>query len=285
VSAVRRSRRAQLGIGGAMLVLVLAIWAFWIEPARLTVHREQLVVPTWPHGASGIRIAILTDLHIGSPHTDLAKLRTIVDRTNAEHPDLICVLGDLVIQGVVGGRFVTPEAMTTDLARLRAPMGVVAVLGNHDGWLDAPRVAAALRSANIRVLQNTAMTVHIPRAADTTVIRIAGIRDMWTDKYDITHALAPTGMAELLLTHNPDVFPHVPAAVRLVLAGHTHGGQVNFPFIGPPIVPSRYGQRYAAGHVVEQGRHLYVATGIGTSILPVRFRVPPAITLLTVVAK
>ncbi len=83
------------------------------------------------------------------------------------------------------------------------------------------------------------------------------------------------------LTHNPDVFPKVPDRVTLTLAGHTHGGQVRLPLIGPPVVPSQFGQRFAAGHVVEGGRHLFVATGVGTSILPVRFRVPPAVTVLT----
>ncbi len=86
----------------------------------------------------------------------------------------------------------------------------------------------------------------------------------------------------LLLTHNPDIFPTVPERVALTLAGHTHGGQVRLPWIGTPIVPSRFGQRFAAGHVVEGGRHLFVATGVGTSIIPVRFRVPPAVTLLLV---
>ena len=86
----------------------------------------------------------------------------------------------------------------------------------------------------------------------------------------------------VLLTHNPDVFPDVHARVALTLAGHTHGGQVRLPIVGTPIVPSRFGARYASGHVVEGGRHLYVATGTGTSILPVRFRVPPSVVVLTV---
>jgi hypothetical protein len=83
-----------------------------------------------------------------------------------------------------------------------------------------------------------------------------------------------------LLTHNPDVFPGVPARVTLTLAGHTHGGQVRLPLLGTPIVPSEFGSRYVAGHVVEGGRHLYVATGTGTSLVPVRFRVPPTVTVL-----
>ncbi len=87
----------------------------------------------------------------------------------------------------------------------------------------------------------------------------------------------------ILLTHNPDAFPSVPDRVSLTLAGHTHGGQVNFPIVGRLQVPSRFGERYAAGHVLENGRELFVTTGLGMSILPVRFRVPPTIDVLTLV--
>ncbi|MDQ3754676.1 MAG: hypothetical protein M3371_08095 [Acidobacteriota bacterium] len=86
------------------------------------------------------------------------------------------------------------------------------------------------------------------------------------------------------MTHNPDVFPRIPPRVALTLAGHTHGGQVNLPLLGRLVVPSSFGARYAIGHVEEDGRHLYVTPGIGTSILPVRFRVKPEITLLKIMA-
>jgi predicted MPP superfamily phosphohydrolase len=91
----------------------------------------------------------------------------------------------------------------------------------------------------------------------------------------------PSGELIIALTHNPDIFPEIPPNVELTLAGHTHGGQVDFPLIGRIVVPSDYGQRYAAGHVEERGKHLFVTTGIGTSIFPVRFRVPPEIAVLT----
>ena len=101
---------------------------------------------------------------------------------------------------------------------------------------------------------------------------------------DVSRALSavPSDATRIIaLTHNPDLFPQVPARVTMTLAGHTHGGQVRLPFWGSPVVPSRFGQRYAAGHVIENGRHLFVTTGIGTSIIPVRFGVPPSIALLT----
>jgi predicted MPP superfamily phosphohydrolase len=124
-------RRSGRGCQGA--------WAFWLEPARLTVL-EQTIELRGPAPGT-LRVAVLTDLHVGSPFNGIAKLREIVDRTNAARPELICILGDLVIQGVIGGRFVPPEDTAAELKRLRAPKGVFAVLGNHDGWLDPDALA------------------------------------------------------------------------------------------------------------------------------------------------
>jgi predicted MPP superfamily phosphohydrolase len=106
---------------------------------------------------------------------------------------------------------------------------------------------------------------------------------LWTRPQLIAETIAkvPQGKPTIALTHNPDIFPRIPRSVPLLLAGHTHGGQVNLPLIGRPIEPSVFGQRYAAGHVFENDHHLFVTTGIGTSILPVRFRVPPEIVMLT----
>jgi predicted MPP superfamily phosphohydrolase len=114
---------------------------------------------------------------------------------------------------------------------------------------------------------------------------LGGVSDLWEGVHDVARTLraVPDTVPVLLLTHNPDIFPTVPARVNLTLAGHTHGGQVRIPLYGPPIVPSRYGRRYAAGHVSENGRHLFVTTGTGTSILPVRFLVPPEIVVLELV--
>jgi predicted MPP superfamily phosphohydrolase len=209
------------------------------------------------------------------------KLRRVVDVTNAANVDIICLLGDLVIQGVVGGTFVPPEDIARELGRLTSRVGTFAVLGNHDGWLDRARVAGALAANGVRVVEDTAAKVGTPAG----VVWVAGVSDLWTAPHDLDAALAAvTSDAEplILLTHNPDVFPMVPGHVALTIAGHTHGGQVRLPWIGAPIVPSRFGQRFAAGHIVEGGRHLFVATGLGTSIIPVRFRVPPAVTILQI---
>ena len=262
----------------AVLAIALAVWGFWIEPGRLVVRRATLSLPNWPAGNDGLRIAVLTDLHVGSPRHDIEKLRQIIAQVNSLEPDAVLILGDLVIQGVVGGRFVAPELLSAELGALESRLGTFAVLGNHDWWLDARRVAASLEAAGITLLEDAATNVGSAGGR----FWLAGVSDYWEGPHDVAAALSviPASDPVIVFTHNPDVFPDIPARIALTVAGHTHGGQVNIPLLGPPIVPSKFGQRYAAGHVVEDGRHLFVSTGTGTSILPVRFRVPPEITLL-----
>jgi len=278
VTSLGRVWRWSVIVAGCALFSA-GVRACWLEPASFTIVEERVSVRWAVRGP--VRIAILTDLHVGSRFNGLPKLREVVDRTNAARPDLVCILGDLVIQGVIGGQFVAPEPIAAELGRLQAPAGVVAVLGNHDGWLDHDRVRFALEQQRIRVIEETAIRTETASGA----FWVAGVSDLWTGRHDIASALAaatPDDAPVILLTHNPDIFPDLPERVALTLAGHTHGGQVSLPFVGRPVVPSKFGQRFAAGHIIERGRHLFVATGVGTSILPVRFRVPPAVTMLTV---
>ncbi|MEJ7578152.1 MAG: metallophosphoesterase [Pyrinomonadaceae bacterium] len=278
--ALRKLNKKLIALLAITLVgIVLAAWAFLIEPAMITVSRHTITIPRWHAAHQNLKIAILTDLHVGAPHISVEKLKQVVERTNTEAPDAIVILGDLVIQDVVGGKFVEPEVIADELRNLRAPLGTIAVLGNHDWWLDGGRVTRTLREARITVLEND---VHqVERNGQT--FWFAGLGDLWTRGADIKETLGKikTDDPAIILTHNPDVFPDVPSRVSLTLAGHTHGGQVNLPLLGRPVVPSKFGQRYATGHVVENGRHLYVANGVGTSIIPVRFRVPPEIVILT----
>ncbi len=263
----------------AVAALLLTARACWTEPRTFVLREAAVPLAGWPAPLDGLVVAALADVHTGSPHTPVAKLRLAVDAINARRPDLVVLLGDYVIQGVLGGRFVSPEVTAAELGRLKAPLGVVAVLGNHDWWLDGKRVRAAFERSGITVLENEALE----RRLRGQPVWIAGLADLWTRRPDLEKTLVsvPPGAALLLLTHSPDVFPRVPASVSLTLAGHTHGGQVSIPFLGPPLVPSRYGQRYASGLVVEEGRPLFVTTGLGTSIVPVRFRVPPEAAILT----
>lgn len=275
------SRRVWWGASGVVLGIgaFLALWAFWIEPGRLVVREMDLALPGWAAEHAGIRVAVLTDLHVGSPRHGVEVLGRIVRQTNALKPDVVVLLGDIVVQGVLGGRLVEPERIGRVLEHLDAPLGTYAVLGNHDWWFDAERVRRALLQHGAHVLEDSAIALEWKGRN----FWIGGVSDLWEGAHDVGGTLAHVrdSAAALLITHNPDIFPEVPERVSLTIAGHTHGGQVRFPLIGAPVVPSRFGQRYAVGHVIEGGRHLYVGTGTGTSILPVRFRVPPEVVVLT----
>jgi hypothetical protein len=260
--------------------LALAVWSVGIEPGWVVTRETRVPVARWPSDLGPLRIAALADLHTGAPHITLDKLRDIVASVNAARPDLIVLLGDYVIHGVVGGRLVDIEPTAAVLRDLRAPLGAFAVLGNHDWWYDGPRTTRALEAAGIRVLDDAATSVTVGGRP----LWIAGVSDERVRAADVARALAavPERAPVIVLTHNPDVFVRLPERALLTLAGHTHGGQVNLPILGRLIVPSRYGERFAIGHVHESGRDLFVSPGIGTSIIPVRFRVPPEISLVTV---
>ena len=267
---------------GALIgvVIYFSLWAFLIEPNLIRIHEESISIPNWNPENEGLKIAVLTDLHVGSPYINLDKLEIVVSKTNELKPDVVVLLGDLVIHEVLGGEFVPPEKITNVLEALTSPIGTVAVLGNHDWWYDGPRVRNALEKDGITVLENDAF---LAISGDRS-FWLAGMADMWTRNPNIAGTLQKVtdDKPVILLTHSPDIFPNIPSIVSLSLAGHTHGGQVNIPFVGRLIVPSSFGQRFAAGHIVEEGRHMFVSTGIGTSILPVRFRVVPEILLLII---
>ena len=266
----------------AILVLLVSLifWSFFIEPNRLVVHQETIRIDNWPPELSGLRIAVISDIHTGSPFINDKKLRQIVDSTNELSPDLIVLLGDYMAGE--GGSYhrVEPEVTAAALKHLKAPLGVYSVLGNHDWWYNGAKVRRAFEDNGIHVLDNEVTEI---KWRDKS-LWLAGLADLWTQPQHIdqTIAKAPPGSTIIALTHNPDIFPNVPRTVPLVLAGHTHGGQVNIPFIGPPITASELSRKYSRGHFFEYEHHLFVTTGIGTSLVPVRFNVPPEIVLLTI---
>jgi predicted MPP superfamily phosphohydrolase len=265
---------------GSLCVLGLGLWGFWLEPASLRNENYEIDLPNWPAACDGIRIAVVADLHVGSPFNGLDKLDRIVDLTLRAQPDLILLAGDYGISGIIGGTNVSPEEIAYGLRPLVAPLGVFAVLGNHDWWTGAARIGRALESVGIPVLEDSSVLVKRNGCA----FHLAGLSDYWEGPRNYRTALKniPPGMPTIALTHNPDAFPEISRPVNLMIAAHTHGGQVYLPLIGRPIVPSKYGQRYAIGHIVENGRHLFVSSGLGTSIIPVRFLVPPEVSLLTI---
>ncbi len=284
---IRRSRPGKsLRIVLAAVVLLIAgivFWAFLVEPGRLVVREQTIQIDNWPHELDGLRIAVLSDIHADDWFIDDKKLRTIVERTNQLQPELIVILGDYMSSNGNVTRRVEPERFGVILKDLHAPLGVYSVLGNHDWWYSGVQVRRGLEENGIQVLENE--VIHFD--ARGTELWLVGLADLWTRKQAVadTIAMVPEGKPFIALTHNPDIFPDLPPRVPLLLAGHTHGGQVRLPLIGSVVESSDYGDRYVKGHVFENNHHLFVTTGIGTSIVPVRFGVPPEIVVLTIKSK
>ena len=275
----RRRRRI------AFVLLLFAIWfcgtwATLIEPNRLVLHQETIRIDNWPNDLRGLKIAVIGDIHAGSPFIDEKKLRTIVALTNAQNPDLVVLLGDLMSPNTWHSHIVEPEVTAGILKDLRAPLGIYSILGNHDWWYGGERVRHALEANGIHVLEEEAAEVKWRNSS----FWLVGFADLWTRPQHIQETIrkTPDASRTIALSHNPDMFIHTQRTMPLMLAAHTHGGQVKLPLFGTPIVPSYFGPRYTAGHVVEQGHHLFVTTGVGTSLLPIRFRVPPEIVILTI---
>jgi len=275
----RRVVRAFIGVFG--LGLLLSAWGFVIEPSRLVTTQATLALPGWPAPLSGFKVALVSDLHIGAPFVDADTIAAVRARIDAWQPDLVLIAGDVLVGHEPGAKAVAPVDAAAMLRGWSAPNGVWAVLGNHDWWVDGEGTTRALEAVGVRVLENEAVALETLRGR----VWLAGLADAWTRKTDAARALSfvTDDAPALAFTHNPDVFPTLPARFSIVFAGHTHGGQVRLPLIGRPVVPSEYGQRYAAGLKVEDGRRLFVTTGVGTSVLPVRFGVPPEVALLTLV--
>ncbi len=277
----RWNKRIRITLAVIPLIIAgLVFWGTFIEPNRLVVRHESLQINNWPPGLNGLKIAVLSDIHAGGSFIDEKKLRLIVERTNQLQPDLIVIAGDYMSgEGWMSHR-VLPEVFGATLKDFRAPLGVYSVLGNHDWWWDGARVRRSLEANGIKVLDDEAIEL----SQNGTSFWLVGLADLWTRPQRIEQTIAKLSQDATIiaLTHNPDIFPRLPQRVSLLLAGHTHGGQVRFPIIGSVIQPSDYGQKYVRGHVFENGHHLFVTTGIGTSILPVRLGVPPEIVLLTI---
>src|ERR1044072_467897 len=281
-----RSSSSRLRILFAVIVLFIAgsvFWGFLIEPGRLVVREQTIQIDSWPQQLDGLRIVVLSDIHADDWFVYDKKLRTIVERTNQMQPELIVILGDYMSSNGRVTRRVEPEHFGAILKDLHASLGVYSVLGNHDWWYSGVQVRRGLEKNGIQVLENE--VIHFD--ARGTQLWLVGLADLWTRKQtvDDTIAMVPEGAPVIALTHNPDIFPDVPPRIPLLLAGHTHGGQVRLPLIGSVVESSEYGDRYVMGEVFENNHHLFVTTCIGTSIVPVRFGVPPEIVLLTIKVK
>jgi predicted MPP superfamily phosphohydrolase len=261
------------GTAGAAGLAAAAGYARYVEPRSLRVDRVYVPLAGLSPRFEGLRIVQLSDFHLG-PFVPVKHVRRAVRLANSLEPDLIVVTGDFVS---VARRYVEPAVDVT--GELSAPLGVFAVLGNHDFWVAPRMITSLLRQAGIIVLRNEAVSISRGGAR----LQLAGVDDIWARADDIGKALAGVEPDEptILLCHNPDLAPEAPSrGVSLLLAGHTHGGQVRLPVFGPLVVPSKYGKLWAAGLHHVGPMLLYVNRGIGVIPPPVRFLCPPEVTLL-----
>lgn len=249
-----------------LLIGLLLVGYMFLEARRMPAMRTAtLPLAGLAAGHKPIRVALLGDTHLSGPDNSPARLNRIVDAINAEKPDLVLLAGDYIGDRKLIGPVYSVEQSVAPLARLKAPLGVVAVLGNHDHWEGADAVAAELKDAGIVVLRN--------QAVRRGPLAIGGIDDAYTGHSDARRTLAALGRlggAPLILTHSPDVFPDLLPGAPLTLAAHNHCGQGVLPFYGPVTIPSRYGKRYMCGLYREHGKTMVVSGGVGTSSVPLR---------------
>ncbi len=259
------------GACGSLLgTMAVGGYSYLLEPRWVEIKRVTIKINALPKQFDGITIAQMSDIH-HSKYVHKEFVRKCVRALNALNPDIIALTGDYVY---CSDEFLCP--VTEELAELRAKEGVFAVLGNHDC---RDSTSDALAKEGIRVLNNE----HTPLYRKNDYIFIGGVDNLCTGHMDLKKTLL--GMDDnpkVLLCHNPDAIEEIRKTnVDFVMAGHTHGGQVSLPIYGPPVVYSKFGNRYASGLFHEGNTIMYVNKGIGVSVFPVRFFARPEITLFT----
>lgn len=290
----RRQFLTGLGATAATLGLSTATYGVGIEPLhRLVVTRYAPALPGWA-GGPPLRVAVLADFHVCEPFMSLDRVAEIVEATNALKPDIVLLLGDYPASRRLAWRRVPLGDFARVIDGLRAPLGLHAILGNHDYWDDeavqiagrgAPESRRVLEARGIPVLENDATRF----VKDGSAFWLAGLGDQQAfmseetdggvDDLPGTLARITDDAPVLLMAHEPNIFPQVPPRVALTLSGHTHGGQIRI--LGhSPAIRRVQGLDLSYGHVVDRGRHLIVSGGFGMSRLPVRIGVPPEIVLI-----
>lgn len=270
-----RFRRLFLGAVAA-IVLVVGVKAWRDTVADPQVLTAAVTLPGLPAGQHPLRLLLLSDLHVAGPDMPPARLKRIIAQANALQPDLVLLAGDFISDRRLASQHYGYREALAPLGGIRAGFGSVAVLGNHDHWRDEQVARDELTRVGVTVLANSA----VQRGA----LVIGGLDDDFTAHADISGMV--TAMRRLpgvpvVLSHSPDPFPDLPADLRLMLAGHTHCGQIRYPWGGTPATMSRYGDRYACGRIDEHGRTLVVSAGLGVSVLPFRFGTRPDMWLIT----
>lgn len=271
MSWLRRLVLAGLLVGGLIGAKL------WHDTMRDPVVRQTTIATAaLPAGAQPVTIAFISDIHVAGPDMPPARLERIVSQINDLRPDAVMIAGDLVSEKRLATRHYPAEQVVAPLGQLRAPLGVVMVPGNHDHWFDLPALERELARRGVTVLRNQAIQLG--------PLAVGGLDDDFTRHADVRKTLAAMGGLKgprVVLSHSPDPFPDMPVNVQLFLAGHTHCGQIAWPWGGAPRTFSDYGDRYACGRVDERGKVLVTGAGLGTSLVPFRLFTNPEVWLVT----
>ncbi len=277
------SRRRLIAAGAGAVGALAVGYPMLVATRRFEITRNALPIRDLPLTLEGLRIVQLTDVHHG-PWIPLEHVHEIVQTINGLHPDLIFLTGDYVYQS---STYIAP--VIAALSQLRAKIGVVGVLGNHDWWENGPMTKREFARVGIPLIDNTRMFLSPDRQLVQKLKKglcIAGVGDFYEDEQLYKKALGSMARSipRILLSHNPDVAEEPEIRDRrfrvdAMLCGHTHGGQVYVPLLGTPVVPSRYGQKYSSGWVQGPACPVYICRGTGHSMLPIRIGVPPEIAM------
>jgi predicted MPP superfamily phosphohydrolase len=267
------------------VIVLLGTWTVLIEP-RWVAHREiSEAVPNW-QGSPGLKVAVASDWHFTKRPLQrvmtVERARAIVAQINAAQPDVVLLPGDFIADhDYKPDTAATPEdEIAQVLGGLKARLGVYAVMGNHDWWHDGEKFTAAFTRAGITVLENDAVPLPVTPG---TPIWVVGVGDDDTGHSQPVRAMrkVPKGAHALVFMHEPASFIDLPPVRGLVVAGHTHGGQVYLPFVGALVVPGAGPRDWAYGWVEHGDNRMYVTSGLGVSILPVRFNMRPEWVMFT----
>ena len=266
------------------LLMIFILWVFvicadmfFIEPNLLFLKTEKIYVPNWNKQIDGFKIAVIADIHLGTKFVDLKKLDKIAQKVNKKRPDLVVFLGDLDAKSISYQEY-KKEEIAEVLKSFSGKNGTIAIMGNHD-YEPKNIIRPIYKEAAIPLLEHQDLFIY----PNNIPVRLVGFKDLWHYKSSPLNIIGTKykNTPTIVLAHNPDSFNEMPDFVSITLSGHTHGGEIVFPVIGSFVVPSKFGQRYRKGHIIENGKHLYVSCGVATTGRA-RLLNPPEITILEI---
>jgi predicted MPP superfamily phosphohydrolase len=256
--------------------LTLFGYMYYVATSDPLVRKADVMVSNWPEGQVELKLLLVSDIHVAGPDMPPERLKGIVEQINALEPDIVTFAGDFVSDKRTATKRYSANEALAPLKSLRAEQGVFAVLGNHDHWRNSAAIGKILIEVGITVLTN--------EAVQAGPLILGGIDDDFTDRADVPVTLSKMEKLSgfpVYLSHSPDIVPDLPAKASLILAGHTHCGQIVLPFIGAIATMSEYGERFACGNIEEGEKIIFVSAGLGTSILPLRLGAVPDMWLIS----